>query len=291
MDSKVPAQLVALLTALCYASALVSARRGLRSSTPATVTCVSVIVQNVILWSAIFLSGGIPQVSSLAVLLFVFVGITQLGVRLLAYTGVQKIGASRSSSLQSVSPLIAALIAITLLRERPGAEVVAGTLLVVTGIFLVSWNPEEEIPTFRWWHLLLPVGAAFLTGMNHPIRRYALTLSNEPLFFAALMGIVSLGSFLAYLVLFPSSVQLVWNRRAFWPFLLTGLAETFSILFIITALSIGPVVIVAPIAATYPVWALLGSVIFLRDIEQVNSLTALGTLCVVAGTIVIHLAK
>ena len=286
-----PAQLIALLTSISYATALVSARRGLNHSTPATVTYVSVVMQNVLLWSAIFLTGRIPPVSLTAVGLFFIVGVTQFGVRIFAYTGVHKIGASRSSALQAVSPLIATIIAVVVLSERPGLLVIAGTLLVVGGIVLLSWKAEKEIPTFRWWHLLLPLAAACLTGVNHPIRRYALSLSNEPLFFAALMGSVSLLSFLGYLAVSPGSDRLVWNRRAIWPFLVTGVAETLSILLIITALSVGAVSVVAPIAATYPVWALLGTAIFLRDVEQINRLTILGTLSVVTGTIAIILNR
>ena len=286
-----PAQLIAFLTAIFYASALVSARRGLKYSTPATVTCVSVVVQTVTLWTAIFLMGGIPRVSATAVILFVIVGVTQLGVRLLAYTGVHRIGASRSSALQAISPLIAAGIAIVILHEKPSAAVVVGTILVVAGIILVSWRPEEQIPTFRWWHLLFPLAAAFLTGVNHPIRRYALSLSKEPLFFTAVMGTVSLISFGGYMALSPATQRLVWNPKAFWPFLLTGLCETLSILLIVTALSVGSVVVVAPIAATYPVWALLGTAIFLRDVEQVNFLTIIGILSVVTGTTTIHLGN
>lgn len=289
--NSMPAQLIAFLTAIFYASALVSARRGLKYSTPPTVTCVSVVVQTVTLWTAIFLMGGIPRVSATAVILFVIVGVTQLGVRLLAYTGVHKIGASRSSSLQAISPLIAAGIAIAILHEKPSTVVVMGTILVVVGIILVSWRPEEQIPTFRWRHLLFPLAAAFLTGMNHPIRRYALSLSNEPLFFAAVMGTVSLISFVGYMALSPATQRLVWNRKAIWPFLITALSETLSILFIVTALSVGSVVVVAPIAATYPVWALLGTIIFLRDVEQVKLLTIIGTLSVVAGTTAIHLGS
>ncbi len=49
--------------------------------------------------------------------------------------------------------------------------------------------------------------------------------------------------------------------------------------------------VVAPIAATYPVWALLGTAVFLRDVEQVNFLTIIGTLSVVTGTTTIHLGS
>ena len=57
------------------------------------------------------------------------------------------------------------------------------------------------------------------------------------------------------------------------------------------SLSLGRVVLVAPIAATYPVWALIGAKIFLRDVEKITTKTIIGILSVVAGTIAIHLGK
>lgn len=285
------AQLIAFITSICYASALVSARRGLKYSTPTTVTLISILMQNVLLWSAVFLIGGAHAVPLEGVLLFTVVGIFQLGVRLLAYTGVEKIGASRSSALQSISPLISAAIAIAVLGETITLLIAGGTLLVVIGIVLVSWKPEQQLPGFRRWHLLLPLGAACLTGVNHPIRRYVLTMANEPLFFSALMGTVSLAGFLIYFVLSPRSQRLVWNRGGLLLFLATGFFETLSILFIITALSIGPVVVIAPIAASYPVWSLIGARIFLRDVEPVNWKIVAGIASVVAGNIAILLGR
>jgi len=291
MTSDGTAQLLALITSVLYASALVSARAGLRYSTPTTVTLFSIVMQNVLLWSAVFVSGGVHVVPVAGVLLFSLVGIFQLGVRLLAYTGVEKIGASRSSALQSISPLVSATIAVTILGEQPSLLIVLGTVLVVAGIVLVSWKPEQQLAAFRRWHLLLPLGAAFLTGMNHPIRRYVLAMANEPLFFSALMGTVSLVGFLIYLAASPRSQKLVWDRRAFWPFMGTGLFETFSILCIITAISMGRVVVVAPIAASYPIWALIEARIFLRQMEPINPKTLLGILSVVAGNAAIHLGR
>jgi uncharacterized membrane protein len=284
-------QLLASITAIFYAGALVSSRLGLKYSTPDTVTLVSILVQNLMLWSAVFFTGGIPKVSWVAVAIFCVVGTFQMGVRLLAYTGVLKIGASRSGSLQSISPLISATIAIVVLREAATSLIIAGTLLVVTGIVLVSWKAEREVSSFRWWYLLLPVGAACLTGMNHPLRRYAFSLSNEPLFFSAFMGLVSLAGFSIYRLASPRRQRLDWNRKALGPFLSTGIFETLSIVFIMTSLSVGRVVVVAPIAATYPVWALIGAKIFLRDVEKITLKTVIGILSVVAGTIAIHLGK
>lgn len=284
-------QVLALITAVGYAGALVCSRLGLRYSTPTTVTLVSILVQNVVLWTAVFLLAGVPPVSWVSVGLFCVVGIFQLGVRLLAYTGVLKIGASRSSALQSINPLVSATIAIAVLKESATVLILAGTLLVVAGIILASWKAEQELPSFRWWHLLLPVGAAMLTGMNHPMRRYALSLSNEPLFFSAFMGFVSLIAFAGYMLASAQEPRLVWDRRALWPFICTGVFETFSILLIITALSIGPVVVIAPIASTYPVWSLIGARLFLKDVERIGFKAVLGILSVVAGTVAIHLGR
>ena len=291
MTSDATAQLMALVTSVMYASALVSARAGLRYSTPTTVTLFSILMQNLLLWSAIFITGGVHAVPLVGIVLFTVVGIFQLGVRLLAYTGVEKIGASRSSALQSISPLVSATIAVTILGEEPSVLIVVGTILVVVGIVLVSWKPEEQFAAFRRWHLLLPLGAAFLTGMNHPIRRYVLTMANEPLFFSALMGTVSLAGFVIYLAASPRSQKLVWDRRAFWPFIGTGFFETLSILLIITAISMGRVVVVAPIAASYPIWALMEARIFLRQMEPINLKIVLGIVSVVAGNVAIHLGR
>lgn len=284
-------QVLALITSISYAGALICSRLGLRYSTPTTVTLVSILVQNLVLWTAVFFVSGIPPVSWVSVTLFVIVGVFQLGVRLLAYTGVLKIGASRSSALQSINPLISATIAVIVLKESATALTVVGTLLVVAGVILVSWRAEQELLSFRWWHLLLPVGAAILSGVNHPMRRYALSLSNEPLFFSAFMGFVTLIAFAGYMTLSSREPRLVWDRRALWPFMCTGIFETFSIFLIITALSIGPVVVIAPIAATYPVWSLIGAKLFLRDVERIGLKAAVGILSVVAGTIAIHLGR
>jgi uncharacterized membrane protein len=127
--------------------------------------------------------------------------------------------------------------------------------------------------------------------MNHPLRRYAFGLSNEPLFFSAFMGIVSLAGFVIYRTVSPRKQRLEWNRLALGAFFCTGIFETLSIVFIMASLSAGRVVVVAPIAASYPVWALIGAKIFLRNVEKITFKTIIGILSVVAGTGAIHLGK
>ena len=59
----------------------------------------------------------------------------------------------------------------------------------------------------------------------------------------------------------------------------------------LVALSTARVVIVSPIVATTPLFSLVISLIFLRGKKSVTSRTILGTVAVVAGTIVIVLGR
>lgn len=280
-------QLMALFSALSYAGVAIFARLGLRHATPLAATCVALGVRTVTLWSAVFATGGVPPVALLAALLFIVLGIIQTATSLLTFTGVAKIGASRSQPLRSSYPLWSALIAMTALQEEASPAVVAGTLLVVAGIILISWRGNESDISYRWWHVLFPLGASFLAGMAFPVRRYALAISNEPLFFAALLALVSLGCLGLSVLAGAGRGRLAFQRDALLPLIVAGGFESLAALLSLIAVSIGRVVVVAPIVATSPLWTLVLTAIFLRGMERLNARTVMGTVAVVAGTIAI----
>ena len=283
----IPPQVIALCASLSYACVLVTSRRGMQYSTPKTVTLISLLVHTVTTWTAVVLTGGIPRVDAVAVYVFIVAGMLQPIIRLCTYTGVHRVGASRSGPIRSTHPMFGVFVAITVLGESASLVTLAGVVSVVCGIVLITWKPASEVVSFRWWEFLFPFTAALLAGIVHPMRRYALSISHEPLFFAALVGIVSLVCFLAYTPF--SRERLVWDRRAMLPFLAAGGAETCGILLVITALGIGSVVTVSPLVGISPLWVLLGTVIFLRDLEQVRLQTVVGAICVIVGTAAISL--
>lgn len=131
----------------------------------------------------------------------------------------------------------------------------------------------------------------FFPGVSHPLRRYTLSLANEPLYLAAVIGIVAL-PWLASATLLPGQRQKpVWDRRAMGPFLIAGTFETAGILLVIVALSVGHVVVVSPIVASSPLWIVLRSWLFLRDIERLTLREILGAVCVVARTVAISIVR
>ena len=105
------------------------------------------------------------------------------------------------------------------------------------------------------------------------------------------MGLVALVTVVGYLAVPTTRVKLVWNRESIGYFIFTGLFETVGLLLVLYALSLGPVVIVAPIVSTLPLWVVLGSKFLLRDLEKITVRISLGAICVVLGTVAISLVN
>ena len=286
-----PAQLIALAAALSCAISGIAAKRGLRYSTPVTVTLVSVAIHATVLWIALLIFRGVPMVSWYVLFLFVLSGLIQPILRFLTYAGIHYVGAAAGTTLRGSHPLFSTSLAILFLGEPLNLPIALGTVLIVAGVAVISWQGNQKQEGFRWWYLAYPLSAAFLAGVSHPLRRYTLNLANEPLYLAAVIGIVAL-PWLASATLLPGQKQKpVWDRRAMVPFLIAGTFETLGILLVIVALSVGNVVIVSPIVATSPLWIVFGSWLFLRDIERLTRRTIVGAVCVVAGTIAISIVR
>jgi drug/metabolite transporter, DME family len=285
------AQFFAWLTAFSFACANVTVGHGMRYSTPLTATFVSLIVHTIVLWTAVFLIDGIPAVSYLAVGAIFLTGMVQPFMRFFQYKGMEKIGTSRAITLRNSYPVLSVMIGIVFLGEQMTLLGAVGTALIVSGIVLSSWKLDEQFKNFRWLHAIYPLITACLTSVVHPLRRYAMIQSNEPLFFAALVGPFSLLAFALFYSTPMNKDKLVWDRRALWPFLFSGLGETMAVLFMLQAFAVGSVVTVSPITATSPIWTALLGAIFLRQFEKFTAASVLGTVCVVAGVIAIMSVK
>lgn len=286
-------ELVAVVAAAMYAVSFIVARRGLRYSTPATVTTFSMVFQAGIFSVAVAIQ-GIPDFSWNAVALMVAAGSLQPFVRQLTYRGMQTIGAARSGSLRATHPFWAGIIAISLLGEELTLPVFLGNVTVVAGIAAISREGAKANETKAdspGWYVLVPLTAAVMAGIAFPLRRAALTLTPAPVFFTAVTGTVGL-ALLGITQTVPGLAQrYVWDRRAFWPFVAAGLFEGVSAGGILYALNAGEVIVIAPITATLPMWILLGTVIFLRDMERVTRGTVLGTMLVVTGIVLVSAGR
>lgn len=281
----------ALLASISFALFAVFGWLGLRHSTPVAGTIISLAARTLTLGAAVLLTGGIPLYAQAALAIFVFLGLLQSAISLLTFVGLGKIGTARSQPLRNSYPIWSSGIAMVLLGERASPAVLSGTLLVVIGVVLISWKPATAAAGYRWWHVLYSLAAGFLAGLAFPLRRYGLTITDEPVFFSFVVAIVSLLGSLPYILWRRSEAAIDWNRRGLMPFAASGFFEAMGALLTLVALTRARVVIVSPIVATTPLFSLILSLIFFRGKEQVTTRTIVGTVAVVAGTIAITLGK
>jgi uncharacterized membrane protein len=284
-------EIIALLASISFALFAVFGWLGLRHSTPLTATIVSLAARTITLGATVLLSGGVPEYKPAAMTVFVLLGFLQSAISLLTFVGLQKIGTSRSQPLRNSYPIWSAVIAIVVMREQASLAVLAGTLLVVAGVVLISWKPEIVAPSYRAWHVLYSLAAGFLAGLAFPLRRHGLAISNEPIFFSFVVAVVSLLGAVPYIRWTRSDQGLVWHGKGVLCFAVSGFCEAVGALLTLVALTGARVVIVSPIVATTPLFSLLISLIFLRGKEQVTGMTITGTMAVVAGTIAIALGR
>ena len=162
-----PAQLIALAAALSYAISGIAAKRGLRYSTPVTVTLVSVAIHATVLWIALLIFRGVPVVSWWVLFLFVLSGLIQPILRFLTYAGIHYVGAAAGTTLRGAHPLFSTSLALLFLGESLNRLIVLGTISIVAGVALISWQGDNKQESFRWWHLAYPLSAAFLAGVSH----------------------------------------------------------------------------------------------------------------------------
>ena len=124
MLADISPQLIALGAALSYAISGISAKRGLRYSTPITVTLVSVAIHAVTLWIGLLVFRGIPDVSWWVLFLFLLSGLLQPVLRFLTYAGIHLVGAAAGTTLRGSHPLFSTSLAILFLGEpiRSGGD-------------------------------------------------------------------------------------------------------------------------------------------------------------------------
>ena len=88
-------------------------------------------------------------------------------------------------------------------------------------------------------------------------------------------------------IAFRSPAVRAFDRRSMSFVWLSGLCTTASIIAQLFAVQRADVVIVAPILATFPLWTLLLSHIFISRLEQITLRLTIGTVVAVAGVVAV----
>jgi uncharacterized membrane protein len=134
--------------------------------------------------------------------------------------------------------------------------------------------------------LLLPVGAAALRGLAQPVVKLGLASWPDP-FAAATVGyIVSAAVVLAARMARRGAPERPDMRGILW-FIAVGMANGGAVLAVYAALARGPVAVVAPLVAIYPLAVLFLERALLRRAAGAAPAAIAGTASIVAGVVLL----
>ncbi len=284
----IEAPLFALLAAFCLGAAMIFAKVGLRRMEPAAGALVSIPTTMFLFWCLAPWVIERQAWASPAIPIFAAVGLVfPLAVTLLTFEANHRMGPTTAATLGSVAPLFAAAGAVLALGEPFSIAILLGTLAIVAGVSLLSRQREGMRRTWPAIAILLPLGAAAIRGFSQLFLKSGLEILPNP-FMAGLVGYTVSGVAMLVAALFRYGLGSGIRREGIKWFMATGLLNGSAMLALYTALTKGPVIVVAPITATFPLFTLLLSMVLLRQ-EPLGATAFAGALLVVGGVVVILL--
>ncbi len=214
--------------------------------------------------------------------------------RSLSYKCTQLVGANIANIIRRVSPLVAVILGLSLLRETLTWELAAGVLLIIGGVTLAGLAPQKSRSSNRMLSgiprraILFGLGAGLSWGISPILVKIGLGDSGSPL----------AGVFISYSAATIVIGALLWNRnkraalasmkaKTVGLFVSTGLMSSTAQLMRYTALSLAPVSVIAPLFSINPIFVLVLSFIFNRKLEVFNTNIIIGTIIVVIGSLLL----
>ena len=223
---------------------------------------------------------------------FLAAGVVAPGIsQVLFVRAVRDAGAARTSVLMGTAPLVAVVIAFTILSEPVSAGLIAGGLLIVSGGIALA-NERVRPEDFRRLGVVFAVAATVLFAVRDNVVRALATDSDVPPLVAVPVSLFAAVATVA--------VYLVVTRRGSWALGYGGAVRTFAPAALIFGLSYvllfeayyhGRVSVVAPLVATESLWGVAFAALFLRRSELVGRRLVLGAVLIVAGGVVIGLSR
>ncbi len=281
-------EIVPFLSAMGWAVDSILVRKGARTSSVLSAAFLSYVVTTILTWSYVLLNYPLSIVRSPAAFYFMASGTLQpLLARIFLYIGIDRLGVARAMPLRGTGPLFSVAIAVFFLQERPVLPVYLGGLFIVAGGWLVLYRKGRSSADWRLLDAVYPLLAAFLAGVSQNFRRAGLLILPNPFVAGAVTTGTSLTIFVIYLWIKRQFPVVIPSRESLPYFGPTAFVSAISQLLVFTSLNLGEVSVMIPLLNTTPLFSLLFSAIFLKDLEKVTVPIVLGALSLLGGALLI----
>ena len=192
-----------------------------------------------------------------AVVLFACVGLFFPGAAaLLNFESNRLLGPNIGGALSSITPVLAVLLAIVILGERIRGPQLLALAAIVVGISLI-YRVRVTLSAHSLWLMVLPLAAATIRGVVQPIIKFGFEWWPNPVAAVVVSYTVSSAVLIfSALARAGGTIPDIDYRGALW-FAAVGLCNGLSVLAMYAALKYGPVTVISPVIAGYPLVTLL----------------------------------
>ncbi|WP_255197537.1 DMT family transporter [Halorarius litoreus] len=296
LGSSIDVYVLSLGTALFWGLGPVFSKRGLDGDgTWMQSTLVVLATRTALYWVLLFVTSDVAALAGITaetVVLFAVAGVVSSGLgRLLFYVGVAEVGSTITNAFTNTRPLFAVGLAIIWLGETVTAQVAVGTLVIVTGLVVLTVSKGGDIEGWDRRYLLFPLVAATFYALGNVIRRFGFTTATVDPLQAIAVGDLAALLFVVGVAVVSGNHDLDGSRESYAYFGVAGVFAGVGLLLLFQALSLenGHVAIVDPLSATAPLFTTISAAVLLRDVERVTLGTVLGILVAIAGVALVTL--
>ena len=282
-DLMTTAIVFAFASAFFLGAGVVLAQFGLRTVEPLSGAAISVPTFTILflLLSPLILQG--EPVVWRALPVFMAIGLFfPAALTLLTFASNRALGPVITSTLGNLAPLFSVAVAVVLLQEPLHPPQLLGLVVAVAGAAIITVTRPRDLGHWRSWALLLPLCSALVRGATPPIMKLGLEAWPSPLW-ACLIGYVMSSLVVLTVQRIRKGSFIVQAPRAgiFW-FAMTGISNGLSALSLFIAIRNGPITLVAPLAAIYPLVTVGLSAVLLKHID-ITARIVIGTALTVLG--------
>lgn len=211
--------------------------------------------------------------------------------RSLYFLGINHLGPGKSLSITATAPLYGAVLAWVVLGETITSLVILGTVVIVVGIVTLSRDVRAQTERSDRSILvaLYPLAGAIFLSIAITFRKLALTAGIAPIEAATINMVVG------FLVVTPPLAtgwreELVTiDRDALRNFVIASVIMALAFVFYFIGLELTNASIFFPLVQTQPLFAVVLSAVFLRNLEVISRWTVLGSTIIVTGAALVVL--
>jgi len=290
-------EILTITAALCWAIGASLYKRSLLSVRPVTLNLFRSISATIYAFLVLYLLGKWSLLFQMDMTSLVYIGFSSLLVLvvgdILYFIGLKSVGVSKTVPIAYSYSIFVAIISIIFLGESLTAPILLGTATVVLGIWLVAGQVENEVSKMEHQKLgvLAAIGTALCWACGVAI--FKIILANTDPFLLASVRMVFLLPVLGALTVLPfgtkSSIRHLTRFNILTMFLsglvAIGVGDTFYLI----GLDTTEANVVAPLASTTPLFAVIIAISFLK--EEISKRVVVGTFLVTAGIMLLTLEQ